>query len=203
MKMINLGGYGGCSLTQVLRKFPFNTEAFPFDWNITTQNFVMECIKSKGEYFFDFNDDSLLFETNILMSPNRDAFCIHDFTNWSLQKQTVISKYTRRIKRLIDAIDSEDDILFCRHILDVNPYNDYDKSSWKRFPFKIEYDDLNTWIRFIENLNRKGYTKMVLITNNPTIVSNHPDILISNQTDNYTNWETSVYNFINNLIEYK
>ena len=52
MKIINLGGYGGCNLTQVIRKFPSVTEAYPFDWNATTQNFIIKTIQSNGTYFF-------------------------------------------------------------------------------------------------------------------------------------------------------
>lgn len=202
MKMINLGGYGGCSLTQVLRKFKFNTEAFPFDWNITNQQFVINCINSAGGYFFDFDNDKYLFDTNILMSPNNDAFCIHDFVNWPVQKNEVKSKYIRRLNRLINYIHSNEDILFCRHVLDVDPYNDYHKSSWKRIPFNVNYDDINKWKDFLNNLNRNATTKLVLITNNPTMESNHPDILVCKQIDNYNNWDKTTFDFINNLIEY-
>lgn len=196
-KIINLGGYGGCNLTTVIRKF--NQPAFPFDWNSTNQNFIINCINSKGNYFFDFNNDSLLVESNVLMSPNYDAFSIHDFNNLQIERINVINKYSRRLQRLFDTLNSNQNILFCRHTIDQNPYNDYHMSSWQRFPFKVIYDSYTLWENFINSLNNPKI-KLILITNNPTIISNHPNIFICHQKNNYDNWSDISYAYIKNII---
>ena len=42
MKIISLGGIGGCDLATALRKL--NQQTYPYNWLITTQSFI---IKSK------------------------------------------------------------------------------------------------------------------------------------------------------------
>lgn len=201
MHIINLGGYGGCTLTEVIRRF--DQPAYPFDWNITSQDFVIKCILTNGKYYFNF-DDNLVFETTILLSQNNDAYLCHDFKDWNSQKQEVKSKYERRINRLMNAIESTNHILFCRHLIDKDPYNKYSPC---RIPFTREYDEIYKWENFMNEINKKrnGKTNLILFTNSPKLESSHNNVHIcyNDYLDpNVTQqWMTNCFNFISNQME--
>lgn len=199
--IINLGGYGGCELTFVIKKFDQPT--YPFDWNVTTQNFVVNCILSEGKYYFTFDNDDLVFEKNILLSENKDAFLCHDFTDWDSQKENVISKYSRRLDRLLSLINSKEEIVFCRHLIDKDPYNNY---SYCRIPFIIEYDELDIWEYFMEEMvkKRSGQTKLVLFTNNPLLNTSSKNIFICyndhSHPDLIPQWRDKCHNYLLSII---
>lgn len=198
MKIINLGGYSGCAMTEVIRAIDPNLEAYPFDWNCTNQDFVTKTIESKGSYFFNFDDDSLVFDNTKLLTPDRNAFLIHDFKNWSLEKQTVKEKYQRRLDRLLSTINSTERILFVRHILDEDPFNDYKKSSWDVIPFNKTFDNVGKWEDFI--VSRKFPTDMILFSNNPNLKLERKYLSINSLSichyDYSNDWKVNAYNYI-------
>ena len=77
MKIISLGGIGGCDLAQALRKL--NQPAYPYDWLITTQSFI---IKSFNDFnnFFVFHR-YYVYNNNNLLVYNKKAIMLHDFNN--------------------------------------------------------------------------------------------------------------------------
>lgn len=199
--IINLGGYGGCELTNVIKRF--DQPRYPFDWNVTTQNFVIECILSEGQYYFTFDKDDLVFEKNILLTENNDAFLCHDFTDWNAQKENVILKYRRKLDRLLSSIKSSDDIIFCRHLIDMDPYNNY---SYCRIPFTRKYDEISRWEYFMNEISKKrnGKTKLVLFTNNSLLNTTFDNIFICCNDHRDPNlipqWRDNCYNYILNLL---
>jgi len=166
-------------LTTVIRQF--DQPAYPFDSNITSQSFVLKCLESGGAHFFDFDKKHMSGE--FLISPNRDAFLFHELTRtvplW-VELDAVKATYLRRLHRLLAAYNSGEEILFCRHIIDADPYNDYTNSSWSSLPFVITYDHIKFWQRFLDGRRK---TKLLLITNNPTLKCDHADIYIKHTAD--------------------
>ena len=197
MIIVNLGGYGGCMLTTVIRKF--NQPAYPFDWNITSQSFVTKCIASGGKHFFDFNIRYL--RDGFLLSPDNDAFLFHEYARvepWWVENDEVRTTYQRRLHRLLSVFYSTDEILFCRHAIDEDPYNDYAKSSWSVLPFVVTYDRVKLWENFIHS---RPNSKLLLLTNNPQMASRHQDVYIEHITDvRGDRWTDQVHSAIQRLV---
>ena len=153
-KIVSLGGVGGCDLADALRKL--NQETFPFDWLITSQSFVINSINSQ-ENFFTF-EDNYVYNRTMLLEKNNKAIMLHDFKNWTLDKQTVIDKYSRRFNRLNTLLNSNEDILFVRifdNLLEpLEPSNFYDNI------FIREEEQISIWNNFITNLRLK-YSKNI------------------------------------------
>ena len=57
MKIINLGGVGGCRITDYLIQTNIRNVAYPFDWNNTNQFFLINTIISKGKQYYSLRDD--------------------------------------------------------------------------------------------------------------------------------------------------
>ena len=63
MKLISLGGIGGCDLAESLRSL--HQEAYPYDWLITTQTFIINSFNDFNK-FFVFDTSYIYNETNLL-----------------------------------------------------------------------------------------------------------------------------------------
>ena len=82
MKLISLGGIGGCDLAEALRKL--NQPTYPYDWLITTQSFIIDSFNDFNS-FFAF-DAKYVYDTEKLLVYNKKAIMLHDFNNFALQK---------------------------------------------------------------------------------------------------------------------
>jgi hypothetical protein len=110
MKIISLGGVGGCDLAQALRDL--KQPAYPYDWLITTQSFIIDSFNDFNN-FLNF-DNNYIHDTTKLLVHDKKAIMLHDFYDFDLQKEEVIAKYKRRFDRLNNCLQSEEDILFVR-----------------------------------------------------------------------------------------
>ena len=164
MKIISLGGICGCELATALRKI--NQPAYPYDWLITTQSFVILSF-NKFKRFFNFDDDSCLYNNDKLIDENKKAIMLHDFQNYDVEKNGVIQKYKRRFDRLNQALTEDDESILFVRICDnveepLTPLNYYNNILTR------EKEDYNKWNEFIQNqetiYNKK--MKLLLITNN-------------------------------------
>jgi hypothetical protein len=157
MKIISLGGVGGCVLAETLRHL--KQEAYPYDWLIATQDFVMNSFNNFDK-FFAF-DEKYVYDKYKLLDPNKKAIMLHDFDNFTLQKEDVINKYKRRFERLNKVLNSNEDILFVRYYDNVpdklTPFNYYDNILIRN------YEDITKWESFINSISNKYNKKIKLL----------------------------------------
>lgn len=160
---ISLGGVGGCELAYALRASNF--PAYPYDWIVSAQSFVIKSFEDKSE-FFAF-DDACVYLGNHLIAPRKNAVMAHDFVDFDKQVQDVIDKYERRYDRIEIILNGRDPILFVRILENLEqrlvPLGFYDNI------FRREEEDLSQWDKFIDGLINKYSIrcKLLLITDNP------------------------------------
>jgi len=170
MKIISLGGVGGCELAAALRKF--NQPTYPYNWLITSQSFIIKSFNN-FDNFFNFDDKYVYtnpahyFNPTKLLDVNKKAIMLHDFKDYSLEKNEVIARYRRRFDRLnYDLTSSNEDILFVR--INDNLSETLMPLHWYDDIFDREEEDINKWNDFIGNLsityNKK--IKLLFLTNN-------------------------------------
>ena len=149
MKLISLGGIGGCDLAESLRSL--HQEAYPYDWLITTQTFILNSF-NEFRKFFVFDPSYLHNRTNLL-TADKKAIMLHDFHQFMIERESVVEKYKRRFDRLKEALSSPEPILFVRI---------YDNLDEKLVP--IDYynnilsrdeEDIQKWEDFITCIENK------------------------------------------------
>ena len=92
-----------CGMALFCRKYNLRNTALPFDWTVS-YNGVSKCINDNFKYFTEPLDNRI---------NNYDIYFHHDFQNEINDDK---EKYNRRIKRLIDTLETNtiDEIVFCR-----------------------------------------------------------------------------------------
>ena len=157
MKVVSLGGVGGCPLAQALRSL--NYPAGPYDWLLTTQSFIENSFDNYDN-FFKF-DESFVYTTGILLAPDKKALMIHDFVHFESQKDGVVEKYKRRFLRLRDTLRGNDDILFVRHFdniaKELKPLGFYNDLLIR------DDEDLLRWDKFVTGLQSTTTNKIKLL----------------------------------------
>ena len=174
MKLISLGGVGGCNLAFALRKL--NQPTYPYNWLITTQSFVIDSFL-KFENFFQI-DKEYLHGKRTLLNKNKTAIMLHDFKKFD--KNEVTDKFKRRYSRLKDAMQASEDVLFIRAMEDMEapmiPKGKYDDI------FKREEDEIQLWSGFLNQQQNKfnKEIKMLLLAHNEKLVkpTNNPNLFI-------------------------
>jgi hypothetical protein len=159
IKIISLGGVGGCDLATALRNM--NQLTHPYDWLVTTQSFVLRSFNN-FENFFTFDEKYSYDNDTYFLDKDKKAVMPHDFTgNFNLEKNNVISKYERRFERLNTNLNSNEDILFVRiydnleeQLIPTNFYNDI---------FDREEEDIEKWDEFISHIQNKFNKKIKLL----------------------------------------
>jgi len=164
MKIISLGGICGCELAKALRKL--NQPAYPYDWLITTQSFVIRSFNN-FKRFFNFDDESYLYKHDKLIDENKKAIMLHDFQNYDAEKSGVVQKYKRRFERLNQALSGDDESILFVRICDnveepLTPNNYYNNILTRE---KEDYWKWNEFIQTQETIYNKKM-KLLLITNN-------------------------------------
>lgn len=186
MKIISLGGVGGCQLASALRIR--NYETYPYDWLITSQSFILNSFNNIDN-FFTF-DHSYVYQNVKLLCKDRNAVMLHDFTNFENQKTDVIEKYKRRFNRLSETLKNVDRILFVRVMENLQeslyPLNFYDDI------FLREEENITIWEEFIQNIKEKYKCDchLLLITNEKKYLNKseiYKDVTISYTLDKLDN----------------
>lgn len=173
MKLISLGGVGGCDLAQALRDL--NQETYPYDWLITTQSFILNSFNDFN-HFFEF-DEKYVYETGKLMVGDKKAIMLHDFDRFAAEKQDVIAKYKRRFNKLNECLKGNEDILFLRvydnlqeELSPKNYYNDI---------LIRDDEDIQQWEAFIQRIQVVNKNiKLLVITSRDGLCSNSPDVIL-------------------------
>ena len=167
MKIISLGGIGGCNLAIALRNL--NQQTYPYDWLITTQTFIINSFNDINNFFVF--DEKYVYNDEKLLVYDKKAIMLHDFNNFFLQKEEVITKYKRRFERLNDSLNSNEDILFVRiydNLQDkLEPYDYYNDILIR------DEEDIQKWEFFINYIQIKynKKIKLLIITNKEDICS--------------------------------
>lgn len=169
IKLISLGGVGGCYIRDILRKL--DNPTYIYDSLVTNHIFVQESLTDKTK-FFDFNNHQKVHNGCYFLDENKNAVMLHQFGNFSIQQKEVIDKYERRYKRLEDTLNSEYHILFIRQMDNINVKLEtfYDNI------FIRTSENIDQWTEFILNL-RKIYTNsnihFLLLSNDIIETSNN------------------------------
>jgi hypothetical protein len=217
MKIISLGGVGGCELAEALRKL--NQPTFPYDWMITTQTFVIDSFNNMNNFYvFDEKYTWKEFGNLWLLDKNKKAIMNHEFTkDFNVEKDGVIAKYTRRFERLNNVLNDKNvTILFVRihhhrgkKIIDENsnpfnlPTNFFDDI------LEAEYESVDKWNDFLNNVSNKynKNIKLLLITSDEKYMNYnnnlHDNLIIvySKKSNIYDETVTNNYNVIKYVLE--
>jgi hypothetical protein len=163
MYFISLGGVGGCTLAEALRRL--NQKTHPYDWLISSQSFVMTSFFDKS-CFFDESSSFVHNKTNLIMA-NKSAIMLHDFIDYDHERRAVQEKYHRRFDRLYEMLLSSNvDILFIRiidnlsvNLVPLNYYNDI---------YNREEENFEEWDQFMDDLNKKFHShhNLLLLSTN-------------------------------------
>lgn len=176
MKIISLGGVGGCIITQAVQKFIYDQERYPYDWLLANQSFVIRTLLDNSTWF-DFEDETEFHHNNYEFSiKERDGMIVHDFSsyeNYKNQRNTVKETYKRRFDRLNQIFQSNEPIMFVR-ITNNTPMNDNWIGRFESVP-----DDIPKWFDFIQNLEQtyKKPVYLCIVTMNQTEYGKYKDRL--------------------------
>lgn len=197
MKIISLGGVGGCDLAKALRNL--NQLTYPYDWIISTQTFIIDSFNNINN-FFKFNKKYVHNHKNLLVY-NKKAVILHDFKKFSLEKKQVIMKYKRRFIRLNESLNSNDDILFVRIYdnLEENLSPDYNNILIR------DEEDIEKWDTFINNIQdkyNKKKIKLLIIYSKENIISKTYNNIIMVYTKEHKN-NKFIYNIIQDTLKSK
>lgn len=167
MKIISLGGVGGCIITQGLDCAGLYEPRGPYSWLIASQSFVIDTFLHPNN-FFDFDDETQYMEhenkTVHLRHKNRNAVIIHDFET-DINIELVKSKYNRRFQRLNDNLINNEPVLLIR----VTEQNKQQLPEWENY-YNVERDNFQKWCEFRKYLEEQ-FNKpffLLIITFNKT-----------------------------------
>lgn len=175
LEIISLGGMSGCIIAEKLRLLGYR--AYPYDWIIATQSFVIDSFLN-FDNFFNF-DNEYVKEGIYLTHKDRKALILHDFTNFDNEKGSVIEKYHRRFNRIKESINNFKNILLIRLMEDdyYTPNRHFDR----------EIEDISKWNDFLVNIQNKYSNTtfhLLLLTN---------DDIYHNKKNEYKNLHISRY----------
>lgn len=121
--LISLGF--NCTVTNMLTKYNLRCYAFPFDWNRTS--FSGLCALLEDNFHDLLNPEHLSNQRNYILNTKYIIGFYHDFNtvrddqgldwisdNWLNEVESLKIKYTRRINRFYDALNSGHTIYFIR-----------------------------------------------------------------------------------------
>jgi hypothetical protein len=154
MKIISLGGVGGCIITQALDQAGFKEPRGPYAWLISSQSFVLDTFLNPNN-FFNFDDESQYTindnKTRHLRHKNRNAVSIHDFETENITVESVKEKYNRRFQRLNAILnDPTEPVLLIR--MTDNNYKEIPE--WENY-YNVEKDNYQKWYDFRTELETK------------------------------------------------
>ena len=151
MKLVSIGGCGGCPIGEAIR-YISKEPSLPYDWLLTTQSFVMRSFLSQ-DTFIDFSDTKNVRNGTTMITKERDVMSIHDFKNYYQERDTVISRYKRRFERLNTIMCSDNPILLIRRTINTSLSN---INEWREKDLLyVEKDNFKLWVEFRNKLCSK------------------------------------------------
>lgn len=182
-----------CCIAQQLKSYNLRNAAYPFDWlRICNLNNVIKLLENKFIDFLEFEDMKLVeFSDKFLIDGKngsyiyKNKYCgfYHEFSekinlnNYNLFRE----KYSRRISRLFQLLNSSDEIVFIREELR-----------------EIKISKFYKLIDTIKKINPKLNFKIIVITNDKKYenqIIDQVSFLYTN--DNITHWSRPEVNWSN------
>lgn len=177
MEYISLGST--CSIAWQKQKYNIKKETFPFDWlRVDSLDHINQALADRFTNFFSFTQIGestkfTLFEDDFIESSGKCMIMknqygmkfYHDFTDNNLEQ--VKAKYTRRIERFYNLINSNQPICFIRDELK-----------------KIDMEEVNRFIYLIKQINPQCQFTLIIILHKPKInltENNNTKIIIDNK----------------------
>ena len=156
MKIISIGS--NCNPRSFIKKY-YRMESYPFDYLITNIDFVINTFETSNfdfcsikNLYFDYKECKHHQNLHIKnKETDYTALSIHDIKiNEDLSKviPVVDEKYKRRFKRLYDILNSEEEVLLIREILDKQDS-------------VIQINDTIEKLDYLYNLVQKKFNKSV------------------------------------------
>lgn len=161
MELLSIGGVGGCGIATALRKL--NVPAYPYDWILSTQSFVISSFLNPDKFFVF--DERFVHNNIYLTNEDKSGVILHDFHNFTAEKDKVIDRYKRRFERLKNLLENDKPILLIRAMDNMTeilqPF--YDPL------YKREEEDIKRWIVFRDDLEKRFNKEfnLLLLSNNP------------------------------------
>lgn len=158
--MISIGGFGGCNLSEALKKIGYSRS--PYDWNLTYQSAVIDSILNLTPLFvFDkkYYSDAPSSIHKVLKNEKNTALDMHYFHNdYETDVDKIKEMYDRRLKRLSENLNSNVNKILVRRI--------HSDSGHPGIEGNKEMDCIEKWINFY-NIIKQKYTniKLLLISN--------------------------------------
>lgn len=170
-----------CNCTEALKYLKIRKESCPFDWIFGSRlSKRIKVLQDRFENWFNFEDFEYLRieDTKYIVRNNRTGLIYnHDFltTNGTIKEQfeSVKEKYNRRIKRLINTLDSEETtrilLVYFQRPLKNEPdgYEEYTEK------------ELNSMITSLEEAYPKSIFNLLYVNSNDRMYPNKIKILKS------------------------
>jgi hypothetical protein len=148
--LVSIGGCGGCPVIQAINDVVGGQAALPYDWLMTTQSFVIRSFLQQ-DTFIDFSNSNNVRDGTKMITNERDAMSIHDFSSHEQEKSDVISKYKRRFDRLNEIMESDEPVLLIRRTIN-EPLSNINEWREKELIYAVN-DNFVLWANFRNKLS--------------------------------------------------
>ena len=156
-KIISIGQ--DCSVGEGLRQLKFKDASYPFDWSITSLEFIKDSFFTKFNNFNNILTDCVKTINNKIKLKNNSVYFYHDILYSELNNKTkniMINKYIKRSQRLhnllIEYSKNKKSILFIRK----SPFDTYDNINDLKIIIMNNYPNLNFKILLINNVKNEN-----------------------------------------------
>lgn len=180
-----------CSIAYNLKLLKLRICAFPFDWvRVTNFNNVTKLIQNKFYGFLDFKNFKFKeFSDKFIVNGKRGSYIYsnnycsfyHEFNKLIEEHEFNMfkEKYSRRIKRFLDFINSDNEIIFIREEFG-----------------KIKISKINNFICAINEIYPDLNYKLIIITNQKVNFS-HKNLKFYYSEARVTDWKRPELNWTN------
>lgn len=151
-KFVSLGE--NCSISRVLNNLNYRNASYPFDWNTTHFNFILDMFRHDFNVFLEPIDKLEKFG-NIFRNSKKNIYFYHDGNYDNLKKnyEGINEKYNRRITNLKNLINSGEKILFIR------------KDSFIHNSYEYNLRKIDVLYNIIKRKYKKSNFNILFITN--------------------------------------
>lgn len=178
-RIISLGQ--DCSVAGSLRNIKYKEFSYPFDWNVTKLNFIIDSFNSKFTNF-EYIFDKCKISGNGHLKYNNEIYFYHDNKHVN---EALKTKYIKRGKRLNDLLNGSKKILFVRK----DPNDTFNEICLLKDIIRFNYPYLNFKILFIHNIKN-------IVSCDEYIIPSYYDI------DCFSTYKNDVYGHINQKLAY-
>lgn len=192
-KIISIGQ--DCSVGEGLRQLKFKEASYPFDWSITSLEFIKDSFFTKFNNFNNILTDCVKTINNKIKLKNNSVYFYHDILYSELNNKTkniMINKYIKRSQRLhnllIEYSKNNKSILFIRK----SPFDTYDNINDLKIIIMNNYPNLNFKILLINNVKNEN------IINDDNILYEY----LSEENFVYDLKNNDIYGYIDQKIAY-